>query len=248
MRSPYEAMGTRATVLMLLSLSLFSCSLPIPIMPAGMRDLTDANWAGRYGALRQSMYFGPFYDDPTVELLDPRPFGDLTYLMTPWKKAVGPGTERGILPVGTRVRIERVEMPSLGSLVGRPLLAPRYNGYVYLRANRFDVTDSLLFKDKTFVMVLPFSLTDPDQVDGIMSTLVGEEDSVRAWLAQRKPSIREAIITKQAVMGMTYEELVAALGAPDRIDRSIIDGKRREEAVFGTRMFVLTDDVVTSLP
>lgn len=247
MQSPYEALAPRA-ILAAALLSSLGCA-SVPLMPAGVREVTGATWAGHYGALKQSMYFGAFYDDPSLALLDPRPFKELTHLTLPGNRPLPPlGSERGVIPAGTRVRIERVEMPSMGSLVGRPLLTPRYDGWVHLRVNRFDVQDVALFEDRTFVMVLPLGLTDAEQVERVLAPLLGEEVAVRAWLSRRRPEVREAIATKQAVAGMSYDELVASLGQPDRIDRTIEAGRRKDLCLFGKREVELVDDVVTRLP
>jgi hypothetical protein len=219
----------------------------VPLMAAGAREAVDAQYEGRYMVLRQSMYFGDFWDNPDVTLLDPKPFRDLTYLLDPFKKPIIPGVARGIIPAGTRVRIQRVEFPGTGSLLGRPLLTPRYNGWVLLRVNHFDVPGVRGFQDRTHVIVLPLGLGDPEQVDHALEPLLGDE-SVRDWMNRRQPSVRAAIREKRVVVGMTYDEVTSSLGVPDRLERRDVAGKREDTATFGQRTVVLVDDVVTAVP
>lgn len=235
--------GTALALVVLLGTT--ACS-QLRFFPAGVRPLLDAAYERNYYALRVSVYFGPFWDDPTLTLLDPRPFDELAYLTLPGGKPLTPGASRGIIPAGTRVRIQAMEMPTPGLILGRPNLSPRYNPWVRLWVNRFD-TALEGFGDETYVLVLP-ATTDADTVKQWMDRLMGPEVEVRDWLAARTPDVRDAIAHKRARVGMTFEELTAALGQPDELKRTFVPEGRQDIARYGSRSVVLLDDVVKTVP
>jgi len=245
MQSPYGSRLVRAIAILALAWTA-SCR-GVQTMPAGERTLLEQEYNGHYFSLRQSVFFGPFFDDPNLMLVDARPFDALPYLLGPTGSPLSPGASRGIFPAGTRVRIERLDLPTLGTMVGRPLLTPRYNTWVRLRVNRFDVADVPGFEDRTYVMLLPIGLTAAAQADGVLSTLLGPDDDVKAWMDRRSPAARSAIVGKTAAPGLTYEELVAALGLPDRIDREEGAQGKKEIARFGSARVTLLNDVVTTV-
>ncbi|MEW5852764.1 MAG: hypothetical protein AB2A00_28530 [Myxococcota bacterium] len=242
-------MSTRALLLTLTTTLLaLSCtsSLPLPAVPTlseRAREQVDESYRRRDYALRQSMYFGPFFDDPNLVLVAPKPFDELALLTLPGGRNIAPGPVRGILPAGTRIRIERIELPTTGTVLGRPLLAPRYNPWIVFRVNRFDV-DNPHFQDIRHVVVLPFHVTDPEQLERAVDVLFAPED-YRDWLRQRSPQVRSAIEQKQAMKGMTLAELTAALGMPDRTTRE--PESPRSTAYFGRRAVTLENDVVVGV-
>ncbi|MBI5493790.1 MAG: hypothetical protein HY904_02120 [Deltaproteobacteria bacterium] len=217
----------------------------LPIAPAGVRDALDAKYAGGYFTLKQSMYFGPFWDAPDLVLLDARPFHSLSYLVV-GSRPVPPGTEHGIIPAGTRVRVEKVDLPSLGSMAGRPNLSPRYNGWLRVRVNRFD-TSAPGFRDGLHVLVLPLGLTDLGALEGAIQQLLGDDDAFKAWLDGRTPEMRAAIAEKRPRVGMLYEELVAALGPPDAMVSDVVPEGRREVAEFPRYQVTLVESLVRAV-
>lgn len=224
------------------ALALASCA-GVPLMPAGMRDSVNARFEGGFYTLKQSVYFGPFYDDPTLQLMDPRPFHALRYLTLPGGKAISPGASVGIYPAGTRVRVEKVEMPSLGTMVARPNLSPRYNGWVVVRVNRFDVASNG-FVDGRHVVVVPLGISDGDELTAWIMEILGDDVETKAWLDQRSPEVRAAIAAKQARVGMLYEELVAALGKPDSVATDAVPEGKRDVAHYGDLDVTLVENVV----
>lgn len=225
----------------------FAACQPIRLMPGAMHQVVEAQYHKQYYALRQSVYFGPFYDAPRLTLMDAHPFDSLSYVMTPWGAPFTPGLARGILPAGTRVRIESVEMPTLGLIAGRPTLSPRFNPWVKLRVNRFDVTEPQ-WSDGMHVVVLPIGISDLDTLTSTMGQLFGDTQTVKNWLAQRSPEVQQAIARKELHFGMTFEEAVAALGNPDDVRREDLPQGRKDTATWGARAVVFMDDIATDAP
>ena len=215
-------------------------------MPLGARDLLNSEFEKHYFTLRQSVYFGPFYGDPNLRLMDPHPFHALSYLTLPGGKPLTPGAAQGIFPAGTRVFVETVDMPTLGSMVGRPNFSPRYNGWARLRVNRFDVKTPG-FVDGTYILIMPLGVTDPEAMGRWLKDILGEDDAVRTWLERRAPETLQAIAAKQARAGMSFEELVAALGNPDEVTKDVALEGKTETARFGDLTVVLVEDVVREI-
>lgn len=119
-----------------LALATVVASLGCPnytVIPDQDRQRVDDAHTGSLLFLRQSTYVGNFYDDDRYRLVHPRRFEELTYLQTLEGDAIAPGHAEGIIPAGTRVRVERIEWPTGDVVFRRPLYTPRYTTWIWLR-------------------------------------------------------------------------------------------------------------------
>ncbi|MBN2361715.1 MAG: hypothetical protein JXR83_19840 [Deltaproteobacteria bacterium] len=205
---------------------------------AGLR--TD--YQGQRFFLRQSLYYGPFYDDRGRFLVDAHEFSSLRLLTAPDGEVIIPPPAQGIVPAGTEVEVRAIEFPDSAVIVRRPLFTPRYNIWVVLRVARLPDR----YQAGDHILVLPSGLRDRAEVRAALDALLSRDD-LAPWLASRSAAARLAIAEKRAQTGLSYEELVAAVGLPDRIDRSFERGHRCDRAYYASTAVDLVDDVVVAV-
>lgn len=201
---------------------------------------------GKLYWLQQSMYVGQFYDDDRYRLLDPHRFEQISYLRTAEGDVLAPPPADGILPAGTRVRVERVAFPTGDNVFRRPLYTPRYTTWVYLRVAR-DRGDITLEHDRRHVLLLPAFLSDQPSFDQWFDAVLSDDDPnprIRALSDEH----RRGVDTKTPMEGMTYETLTMAMGFPDRISGEVQERDGRsmtvEVAIYGAVSVVLEDGKV----
>jgi hypothetical protein len=148
---------------------------------------------------------------------------------------------------GTRVRVIHVDFPTPGSLVGRPLLTPRYNPWVKVLVNKFDLPPGTPFEDIPHVMVLPLGVADPEDAVRLITQLLGGED-VRQWMNQRSAEVKKAVAHKEVTASMTLDEVIAALGEPDDIEKDFGAEGRKETLHWGARSVTLVENAVVLGP
>lgn len=195
--------------------------------------------------LKQSLYVGQFYDDDRFRLVYPRRFEELTYLRTVEGDIITPPPADGIIPAGTRVRIERVDWPTGDAVFRRPLYTPRYATWVILRVAQ-DRGDTLLERDQKHILLLPGGIPDKRTFDAWLDAYLGVDDP-NPWIRNLAPKVRTGVLKKTPVVGMDYEALNAAMGYPDRITRDRDPqnpGATLEVAIFGATSVVLRDGKV----
>ena len=169
---------------------------------------------GRIVELRQSSYYGDLYDENEKWLLSAHPFADTYHIVDLNGVPIHPKVQRGIVPAGTRFVVETIEFPDRWNMAKRMLTTPRYNPWVYLRVvpHQARIPDN----SKLFVIVLPSDLASEEAVEAALTKDLAPEGKVSTWLAARRPTVQAAIKDKQAIAGMTLEELSVSLGAARR--------------------------------
>ena len=203
----------------------------------------DEQHNGELLYLKQSMYAGRFYDDDRYRLLHPRRFEELTYLLTAEGEPIAPPPADEIVPAGTRVRVEKIDWPDAAAVFRRPLYTPRYTTWVYLRVARERGSDTTIERSERHILLLPAGISDQETFDQWFTASLSSQDN-NPWLLALPESHQRGIEQKKAATGMTYQELTAALGFPDRIAREEQDGHTVEVAVYGAASVVLSDGVV----
>lgn len=227
-----------------LALALGGAACPsYTTIPEGTQKHIQETREGALLWLKQSMYAGPFYDDDRFRLIDPRPFAELDYLRTAEGDPITPPPAEGIIPAGTRVRVERVAFPTGDNVFQRPLFTPRYTTWVYLRVARArgDVT---LERPERHILLLPAFLDDKESFDRWFDALLGADDP-NPWIRSLPEEQQRGIFEKRPVVGMDYEALTAAMGFPDRLTRDVVTRNGRsmtvEVAIYGATSVVLED-------
>lgn len=207
-----------------------------------IREIRD----GQLLWLKQSMYAGPFWDDDRYRLLSPFPFDRVEAVLSPEGEPLLPPSHDSIVPAGTRVRVERVVFPTGDAVFRRPLYSPRYATWVYLRVAKTR-GDTRLEHEQRHVLLLPAHIVDIEGFNAWFDAALTTSDP-NPWIRSLEPSQRLGIDQKRAVVGMSYEALAAALGAPDRLEKRPRSSPGRhttiEVATFGPLTVTLEDGVV----
>lgn len=234
----------RAAMLSALVATVFQAGCPsYSIIPDGDREKIEGDHTGQLLFLRQSMYVGQFYDDDRLRLVHGRRFEELTYLRTVEGDPIPPGPAEGIIPAGTRVRVERIEWPTSEVVFRRPLYTPRYTTWLVLRVAADRGPEVTVERDQRHVLLLPAGIVDSDSFELWFDASLSAEDP-NPWLLSLPEEQQHAIALKRAIAGMDYDALTAAMGFPDSITRDVIEGSTREVAIFGAVSVVLKDGVV----
>lgn len=227
-----------------LLLSMLAAGCPsYSVIPDVDRAKLETDHGGELLFFRQSMYVGQFYDDDRYRLVHPRRFEELTYLRTVEGDAIPPAAAEGIIPAGTRVRVERIEWPTGEVVFRRPLYTPRYTTWVVLRVAADRGPEVTVEREQRHILLLPGGIVDGESFDLWFDASLTQEDP-NPWLLSLPEEQQHAISLKRAVAGMDYDALTAALGFPDSITRDVVEGGTREVAIFGAVSVVLKDGVV----
>jgi hypothetical protein len=236
--------GMRAVLLLVLLTAALSSGCPsYSTIPDDQRKQIEDGHTGELLFFRQSMYVGQFYDDDRFRLVHGRRFEELTYLQTVEGDAIPPGPAEGIIPAGTRVRVERIEWPLGETVFRRPLYTPRYTTWVWLRVAADRGPEVTVEREQRHILLLPAGINDAEGFDLWFDASLSAEDP-SPWLLSLPKEQQNGIALKRAVAGMDYDALTAALGFPDSITRDLVEGSTREVAIFGATSVVLKDGIV----
>jgi len=216
------------------------------VIPDDDRKEIENHHLGALLFLKQSMYVGQFYDDDRYRLLHPRKFEELTYLQTIEGDAIPPPPAEGIIPAGTRVRVESIEWPTGDVVFRRPLYTPRYTTWIFLRVARERGPEVTVERDQRHILLLPGGIEDQETFDEWFDASLTKEDP-NPWLLSLPKEQQTAIESKHAIAGMSYDALTAALGYPDAVQRKVDDGVATEVAVYGAVSVTLKDNVVVDV-
>jgi hypothetical protein len=221
---------------LLAALVLVSCATPRAIVPEAEQARVARELNGQQRFLRVAANAGPLWGDTGKLFLTDQPIAEIDLVETAGGSPIAPRFER-VLPPGTPVRIVRVEFPSSYLLAQRVVTTPRYHPWVYLKVGG---------EARPHVVVLSQLVATYDDVLGELERLLTTEDSRDAFDAFA-PEVREAILRKEAIEGMSARALEMAWGVPERkrIDRPA----RTEEWIWpaGKRRAYLREDRVERL-
>lgn len=223
---------------------LTACPTRARLDAGSMKDFKAAYVSNTY-YLRQSVYFGAFYDDTRRFLLDAKNFKDLRLMTAPDGDLIIPAPAQGIIPAGTKVQVLAVDFPTSAAIFKRPLFTPRYNTWLVLKVARFK-GDANLFREGEFIYVLPTTARSPEALQSTLQALLSSE-SMDPWLQQRSQEVRLAIFEKRAQQGLSFDELVAALGLPEKMHRAKDGEHQLVTARFGSTEVLLVDDRATEI-
>lgn len=191
--------------------------------------------------LRQSLYVTPFFGDASKQLLTAVPPEDVRLLNDLGGRPINPGKVEGVVPAGSRVRVQQVEFPTAFKVAERVLLSPRTDTWVYLDVEGWK-------GDRPLVLVLPEEVRTEAEFVANLERFLTRED-LKPKLDALAPPVREAVKEKRAIPGMPEDALVMSWGPPARRNRSFREGLRVEEWVFpgGRRRAYLTEGRVTEV-
>lgn len=229
---------TRALTLSAL-VSLCGCATAqIQLAPERAAAL-ERELVGQQRYLKVSMYVTPFFKDSTRKLLTPVPPDEVRLLDDTAGKPMSPGEIERVVPVGTPVRITRVEFPSATVMAQRLLYTPRTLLWVQVELPNA--------RTLPFVLVLRPGLSSDEQVRVELARSLSAEDP-SPKLEAFSDAVREGVRTKNAVIDMTSEALEMAWGWPESKRIELVGSSKRERWSWpGKRSATLVDGRVTEL-
>lgn len=192
--------------------------------------------------MKVSFFATPFFGDTGKKLLSPVQPDQLRVLENTDGTPMHPGAVEGVFPVGTLVRIKKVEFPSSFTMTERMLVTPRTLVWLYL-----DVAGTP--KDAPpYMVVLRPGLKDETELMSEVERFLSTVDPAPRLAAFTDP-VREAVLTKRAIVDMPAEALEMAWGYPESKKISFEGEKKNETWTWpgGLRVAVLADGRVTSL-
>ncbi len=192
------------------------CPAHTRMTPDTITSVEDA-MEGQTRTLQVSCHVGPFFGDARFRFLSDRPPETVDLLRGPRDTPITAGHSDGILPVGTRVKVLDVQLPTATNVTGRSLVTPRYFTWVLVSVHGTPTPYVLVFRD------------DPPDL-ATFQTMVGRylgDESVLPTFEAFHPDVQEAIRTKTLVAGMRSDAAQMAWGFPRQIERSVDSGVKR---------------------
>lgn len=155
-------------------------------------SVVDQGPAGRSYWAKQSFYGGLFFDDDRYGFLSPIEFEKLRCLKSPSGDYIIPAASDHVIPVGTRVNIQKIEWPTDQNRIRRPLLTPGHLAWIYLTValDRGSVT---INRKRIYIMLVPEEIRSDDALTKWFSRYFSGEDN-NLWFLNLSSSEREAIL------------------------------------------------------
>lgn len=213
---------------------------PTLLIPDSDRQQVAHELEGQSRYLRSSVHVLPFFSDPSRRLLSAQPPDSIELINDTEGRPILPGEPTGLLPLGTRVRIEKVEFPTSLVVTRRPVYSPRTQPWVYLSVAGQS-------EGPPYVIVLRQGIRSREEFMGLLDHLLVLEDP-RLFLESQPVAVREAIREKRLLPGMSAEAVGLAWGQPEKIRAELRDGVRVETWSWplGKREAVIKDGKLES--
>ena len=213
-------MNARMAAAGILAVAVVGCAGRTRV-PDEDRSRLERELPGRTFYLRHAMYLGEFWSDPHKAFLSDGVPGEIPFLADAEGQPIDPGPARQIVPVGTRVRVVRLELPTSWTVTTRGPLTPRYHPWLLLEV-------AGLPERPTPTMVLRPDLKSAAEVQEELDRYLSREDPAPV-LAAMPPEVVRAIQEKRLVEGMTADAVAMAWGYPERKTLRPTPAGRREE-------------------
>ncbi|HEY3452161.1 MAG TPA: hypothetical protein VGK67_37805 [Myxococcales bacterium] len=191
----------------LLAAPLSGCATASTVPDADRHSLARA-WDGKLVYLRSSVNVLPLFADGSRRLVSPLHPDSILLLADGRGAPVPPGPVESVVPMGSRVRIQKLEFPTGLVVTRRPPGTPREHPWVYLSFPG-------AAKDLGYVAVLRTAMTTREDVLAALGDLFSDEDP-SLWLKSVSPEARRAIEEKRLLSGMDGEQVMASWGRPER--------------------------------
>jgi hypothetical protein len=219
------------------------------LLPESDRVSVDDQLASHALYLKVSCYVTPFFHESTAWLLTDRAPAVSDFMEPSEKERLIPDEPIGIFPVGTLLRVERIEWPTGLTMVGREALTPRDCPWVYLRPAEAGSVAAKLAQGKPFILVLRGDLRTRDEALTEIGRYLTAQNPMPE-LRNLSQSILDAVDHKSLVTGMAPEQVQQSWGYPERIH---IDAPKRtqiwtwptgkQQAWFQDELLVKWDDL-----
>ncbi|MGI5864379.1 MAG: hypothetical protein ACOX6T_20330 [Myxococcales bacterium] len=175
---------------------------------------------GKVLHLRASNHVMPFFTDSTRRLISPLPPDSIELLVDPSGQPILPGEPEGLLTLGSKVRVEKVEFPTSLVVTRRPLYSPRTVPWIYL---------SVVGQphSRPFVAVLRQGIKTREEFVSAVDQILCEKDPTPN-LEAYPPELRAAIRDKRLEPGMDAHAVTLAWGRPESIRQEWVEGVKSE--------------------
>ncbi len=205
--------------LLCVAAALSGCASAV-LVPDDQRLSLERDLEGRAFFLRASAHVLPFFGDATRRLATLLPPDSVELIDDPSGQPILPGPTEGLLEIGTRVRIQKVEFPTSLAMARRPLYSPRPNPWVY-----FAVVGEPA--GRPYVAVLRPQIKTREEFLAVFEQVFTEVNP-EVDLARFAPDVRAALRQKRLVRGMETDAAKLAWGPPERIQQAYADGVKVE--------------------
>jgi hypothetical protein len=185
-------------------------------LPESDRIALEGELVSHARYLKVAVWVAPFFQDPRGWLLSDRALDELDLIDDPTGQPVLPGAATGILPPGTRLRIDRIEFPTGFVIAQRAIYSPRFNPWVYLVPADGQGPAATLAGGRPLILVLPQHMKNRDEVLAELDRYLSRDD-LAAALHALPQQFQEAISQKNVIAGMGPGEIEMAWGYPERI-------------------------------
>ena len=202
-----------------LALALSGCA-SATLIPDDQRLAIVRDLEGRALFLRASVHVLPFFGDTSRRLITPLPPDSVELLEDASGNPILPGPAEGLLALGTRVRIQKVELPTSLAMARRPLYSPRPNPWIFLTV----VGEP---RDRPYIAVLRPGIKTREEFLAVFAQLFVDEDPEEG-LARYPADVREAVRQKRLLRGMDGDAAKLAWGSPERIHQEVSNGVKLE--------------------
>jgi hypothetical protein len=163
---------------------------------------------GRTFYLRQAMYLGPFWSDEEKRFLTAGVPGEIPWVVNPAGVPIEPGEPLAIVPVGTRVRVTKIEFPTSFTVTTRNPFLPRYHPWVYLQVEG-------LPSKPTPILLLRRELHSHAEVVEELERHLSPDD-LQPQLRSLPEAVLQAVNEKRLIEDMPAEAVTMAWGFPER--------------------------------
>lgn len=231
------ASGRRA-LLVALALILGAGCASHSLVPDEDRIRLERSLPGRTFYLRQAMYLGPFWSDEAKRFLSGGVPDEIPWVVNPAGVPIEPGEPTSIVPVGTRVRVRKIEFPTSLTVARRNPVLPRYNPWVFL-----DVEG--VSGGATPILLLRRDLRSHEEVMAELEHYLSPDD-LRPHLRELPEAVIRAVNEKRLVENMPAPAVTMAWGLPERktfqpspegrVEEWIWPFERRRAKIVGGRL------------
>jgi hypothetical protein len=230
---------TRSTLAVLL---LTGCTTTQVFIPSEARPGIVRQVEGEDRFFKVSFFVTPFFGDASRKLLAPVQPDELRLLENTDGTPIHPGPVEQVFPAGTLVRIKKVDFPSSFTMAERMLMTPRTLVWITLDVGGTPKTAP------PYVLVLRPGIKDEAEFMSEVERYLGKEDPAPRLAAFTDP-VRQAVLTKRAILDMPAEALEMAWGYPASKKLSFEGEKKLETWTWpgGQRVAMLADGRVTEL-
>lgn len=193
-------------------------------VPDEDRIRLERSLPGRTFYLRHAMYLGPFWGDQEKRFLSDGVPGEIPWVVNPAGVPIEPGEPTAIVPVGSRVRIRKIEFPTSGAIARRNPFHPRFHPWVTLQVEGFP-------DEPTPILLLRREIATYAEVMAELERFLHPQDPA-PLLRELPESVLLAVNEKRLVEGMPADAVAMAWGWPERKSLHPSPEGRREEWIW----------------